>query len=184
MNMMVLNQVDPNPIQDPDNSTAYTAVTPPETVAADLLDDLDPLGGDKPNSSAVPWPGSTFIIRSAVTGQVITLRDGQIVLDQPGDRGSIRWACVENKGWIGFQNPVSGKFLGHDSQGRLRCEAVRHQGWENFCVRMKPEGGFILLMTHFERLWQVGIKVEQSGERLAKIENGETDGIVWEFVKV
>jgi len=182
--MMVLNKVDPKPLPDADNSTAYTANTPPETVAADFLDDLDPLGGARSNSSSVPWPGSAFIIRSATSGYVITLLDGQIVLEQQGGRGSTHWACVESKGWLGFQNPVSGKYLGHDARGRLCCSAVRHQGWENFCVRMRPEGGYVLLMTHFEKLWYVGRKVEQGVERLAKIENMEPDGIVWEFVKV
>lgn len=181
--MMVLNQVDPRPIPDPDSSTAYTAHTPPETVAADLLDDLDPLSGTKPSSSSVPWPGSTFIIRSVDSGYVITLLDGQIVLEPPGGRGSIHWACVESKGWLGFQNPVSGKFLGHDRNGILYCSAMRHQGWENFCVRMRPEGGYVLLMTHFERLWYVGSKVEHGVEKLAKVENMD-NGIVWEFVKV
>ena len=49
---------------------------------------------------------------------------------------------------------------------------------------MRPEGGYVLLMTHFERLWHVGIKVEQGVEKLAKSGNGGSDGIVWEFVKV
>jgi hypothetical protein len=181
---MVLNQADPKPILDPDDSTVYTAATPPESVAADLLDDLDPLGGAKLSSSSVPWPGSTFIIRSVLTGHVITLLDGQIVLARPGGRGSTHWACVETKGWLGFQNPVSGRFLGHDARGVLCCSAGRHQGWENFCVRVRPEGGYVLLMTHFERLWQVAIKVEQGVEKLVKSENGGSDGIVWEFVKV
>jgi hypothetical protein len=181
---MVLNHVDPKPIPDPDNSTVYTATTPPEAIAADLLDDHDSFGGTKLSSSSVPWPGSTFIIRSVSSGHVITLLDGQIVLARPGGRGSIHWACVENKGWLGFQNTVSGRFLGHDAKGRLCCSVERHQGWENFCVRTRPEGGYVLLMTHFERLWKVGIKVEQGVEKLAKIGNGGPDGIVWEFVKV
>ena len=181
---MVLNQADPKPIPDPDNSTIYTATTPPETVAVDLLDDHDPFGGAEPSSSSVPWPGSTFIIRSASSGHVITLLDGQIVLAQLGGRGSIHWACVETKGWLGFRNLASGRFLGHDIKGTLCCSAERHQGWENFCVRMRPEGGYVLLMTHFERLWHVGIKAGQGVEKLAKIENGGSDAIVWEFVKV
>ena len=49
---------------------------------------------------------------------------------------------------------------------------------------MRPEGGYVLLMTHFEKLWPVGIKVQQGVETLAKIENEVSDGIVWEFVKV
>ena len=181
---MVLNQVDPKPIPDPDDSTVCTATTPPETVAADLLDDLDPFSDARLSSSSVPWPGSTFIIRSVSSGHVITLLDGQIVLTQPGGRGSIYWACVETKGWLGFQNPVSGRFLGHDAKGRLCCSAARHQGWENFSVRMRPEGGYVLLMTHFERLWHVGITVDQEMEKLTKIGDGGSDGIVWDFIKV
>jgi hypothetical protein len=167
-------------MSEPDDSTAYTAATPPETVMdKDHLDHLDPL--TSPSPSSIPWPGATFLIRRASTGHVITLLDGQIVLSSPGTRGSIHWACVDTKGWLGFRNTVSGRFLGHDDKGRLRCSAERHQGWENFCVRLRPEGGFILLMTHFERLWQVGFKEERGVEKLAKI---GSDGIVWEFVKV
>jgi hypothetical protein len=181
---MFLNQVDPKPILNDDDSTIYTATTPPESVAADLLDDHDPFGGAEPSSSLVPWPSSTFIIRCVSSGHVITLLDGQIELTQPGGRGSIHWACMETKGWLGFRNTVSGKFLGHDVKGRLCCSAERHQGWEYFCVRMRPEGGCVLLMTHYERLWHVGIKVEQGVEKLAKIGDGGSDGIVWEFAKV
>jgi len=181
---MILNQVDPKPFLNDDDSTIYTATTPPESVAANLLDDHDPFGGAEPSSFLVPWPSSTFIIRCVSSGHVITLLDGQIQLTQPGGRGSIHWACTETKGWLGFRNTISGKFLGHDVKGRLCCLAERHQGWEYFCVRMRPEGGCVLLMTHYERLWHVGIKEEQGVEKLAKIGDGGSDGIVWEFVKV
>lgn len=86
---MVLNRVDPNPILDQDSSTVYTAMTPPETLVNDLLDDLDPMGDIKLSTSSVPWPNSTFIIRSVSSGDVITLRDGKIILDRPGSIGSI-----------------------------------------------------------------------------------------------
>jgi hypothetical protein len=178
---MVLNHLDPQPISESDTSTVYAAMTPPESVATDFLEEQDPLGSAKLSSSSVPWPGSTFIIRSALSGHVLTLRDGQIVMAPPGGRGSIHWACVETKGWLGFRNTVSGRFLGHDNSGRLRCVADRHQEWEKFCVRMTPEEGYVLLMTHWERLWQVGSVVDRGVEKLAKI--GEA-GIIWEFVKV
>ena len=181
---MVLNQVDPKPIPDPDNSTVYTAATPPETVAADFLDDHDPFGSAEPSSSSVPWPGSTFIIRSVSSGHVITLLGGQILLARPGGRGSIHWACVEARGWFSFRNDISGRFLGYDLKERLCCSAEQYQGKEYFCARIRPEGGYVLLMTHFERLWHVGIKAGQGVEKLAKIENGGSDAIVWEFVKV
>jgi hypothetical protein len=181
---MVLNRIDPDPVLDTENSTIHTAITPPEIVVNDLLDDLDPLSQPKLSASSVPWPGSTFIIRSVTSGDVITLRDGKVVLDRPGSRASFHWVCVETKGWLGFRNPISSRFLGHDKDGKLCCAAVRHQGWENFCVRMTPEGGYILLMTHFERLWNVGIKMERGAERLAKVGEGRSNAIEWEFVKV
>ena len=180
---MVLNQVDLLSQNDAD-STIYSAITPPETVADPLLDDCDPFGRVECRPCLVPWPGSTFIIRSVSSGQVIMLLDGQIVLTQPGDRGSIKWVCVETKGWLGFKNDVSGKFLGHDSKGNLCCKAGQHKGYENFEVRMRPEGGCVLLMTHHERLWHVGIKVDQGVEKLAKIGDGGSAGIVWEFTKI
>ncbi|KAL8769041.1 MAG: hypothetical protein Q9209_004827 [Squamulea sp. 1 TL-2023] len=184
---MVLNQVDPKPIPDGDDSTTYTAITPPETVPdvpSDILSDHDSSHGDQPSSFLVPWPGSTFIIRSVKSGHVLTLLDGQIVLAQPGGRGSIHWACVETKGWFGFLNVVSGMFLGYDANWKLCCSVERHRWWEFFCVRPRPEGGCVLFTTHYERLWPVGIKVEQGVEKLAKIEGGGSDGIVWEFAKV
>ena len=184
---MALNRVDPNPFQRndvDDDSSIFPAHTPPETVAADFLDDHDPLGGAEPRSYLVPYPDSTFIIRSVSSGHVITLLDGQITLTNPGTRGSIHWTCVETKGWLGFRNTVSGKFLGHDPQGMLRCSAERHRGWEYFCFRMRPEGGCVLLMTEWDRLWHVGIKVEQDVEKLAKIGEGGSGGLAWEFIGV
>jgi hypothetical protein len=183
---MTLNHIDPRPLTDPDSSsTIYTAETPPETVA-DLLDADDPFAPPSPrSSSSVPWPGATFILRSAATGHVVTLLDGRVVLAPPGSgRGSIHWDCVEAKGWLGFRNNVSGRFLGHDAGGRLTCSADRHQGWENFCARLRPDGGYVLLMTHYERLWQVGSRAVGGVDVLEKMDLKRPEGLVWEFVKV
>ena len=178
---MALNQAEPQPIPDEDDSTDYSITTPTETVTTDLLDDHDPLDGAGPGPVLVPWPGSTYIIRSVSCGKVITLVDGHVALTQPGSSGSIYWVCVETKGWLGFRNAVSGKFLGHDIRGRLCCTAEQQKGWENFCCRTRPEGGCVLLMTHWERLWHVGLTPERG---LAKVGDGASDGITWEFVKV
>jgi len=51
-------------------------------------------------------------------------------------------------------------------------------------VRLRPEGGYVLLMQHWERLWHVGVKVERGVETLAKLGDGGNEGVVWEFVKV
>ena len=182
---MNLNPFDPEPMQnhDDEDSTIYTATTPPETVAADLPDDHDSFGHANSGSALVPWPGTTFIIRSVSSGHVIMLLDGKIVLTKPGGRGSIHWTCIETKGWLAFRNTVSGKFLGHDKKGNLHCWAENPDRWEYFDARMTPEGGCVLLMTHYERLWHVGIRREGDVEKLAKIGEGGSSGIVWEFAK-
>lgn len=114
---------------------------------------------------------------------------------KPGSRtgGSIYWACINKGGWLGLRNTVSGKFLGHNGDGFLRCTVYLHKRWERFCVRQQPEGAYILYVTHWDDLWAVGLREEvvrvKQGERarkgvkkLAKIGGGEA--MVWEFVKV
>lgn len=180
---MVLEQVDPKPVSDCEGSTVFTASTPSESTSTEPLEDASS-SASKLISSSVPWPGSTFVISSVFTGEVITLRGGEVVLSSPGGRDSIHWECVENKGWLCFRNPVSGRFLGHDILGRLCCVAEHHAGWENFHARIRPDGGYDLLMTHWERLWPIGIKGESGVKKLAKMEDGGPDKIVWGFVKV
>jgi hypothetical protein len=173
---MGMNVVNPSPDLDFDDSTAYTATTPPETIADNLDRDVSF------STSSAPEPGFTFIIRSVSCGRVITLLDGRIVLTQPGDCGSIHWVCVEIDGWLGFRNLVSGKFLGHDQNGRLCCSAERHRGWERFSVRPRRKGDYVLLMTNWDHLWPVGIKEEKGEEYLAKINKGGSDGLILEFI--
>lgn len=176
---MALNYLDAKPISDiDDNPTIYTPTTPPETIATSHPEDDSHFDPTKPSSS-IPWPGSTFILRNPSSGRVLTLLDGQVVLASPGGRGCIYWACVESKGWLGFKNISSGKYLGHNVFGDIICGAGEHQGWENFCVRMNPEGKFVLLLTHWEKLWFV----TAGTDALWKCpERG--DAVIWEFVKV
>lgn len=179
---MALSQLDAMPTLDNDNSTISAPCTPPESVATGIGEDHN---APKARTSSVPWPGSTFIIQSAASGEVITLRDGKIALASPSGCDSIYWDCVETKGWLGFRNIASGLFLGHNKNSGIWCVAQRHQGWENFCVMARPEGGYVLLMKHGEKkLWPVGIRMEEGIKTLAKMENGICEGTVWEFVKV
>lgn len=39
-------------------------------------------------------------------------------------------------------------------------------------------------MKDWDSLWHVGMKMEQGVEKLAKIGDGGSDGMVWEFAKV
>ncbi|KAG9237559.1 hypothetical protein BJ875DRAFT_481198 [Amylocarpus encephaloides] len=179
--VLELHEVDPTP--EPDNSTIYTAATPPETV---ITDDLP--GDHRPATptiaSSIPCPSSTFIIRSVATSHVLTLLGGAVILASPGGPGNIHWQCVEAKGWLGFRDPCSGKYLGHNVKGNLVCDAGGHEGWERFCIRAVPEGGFVMLMTHWERLWGVAVWVEEGVRKLRKAGDGASEGEVWEFVKV
>ncbi|TVY17369.1 hypothetical protein LARI1_G004806 [Lachnellula arida] len=179
---MGLDNLEPRPLSETDSSTANT---PPSSVT-DTLNALDPLNdfAPSPPSSSVPWPNSTFIIRCLSSGHVLTLIDGKVRLAPPGGRASIYWACVETKGWLGFRNVSSGKYLGYGPRGNLICVADRHQNWENFCVRLRPDGGYVLLVTEWERLWHVGMKMVRGVEILAKVGEGGSDGVVWEFVRV
>ena len=183
---MVLNQVQPCPIldQDDDNFTIYPAYTPPATVISDTTVDNSVSGEATSVPSSVPWPKSTFIIRSKSSGKVLTLLDGQVILTQAGTRGSIHWECIETKGLFGFRNTVSRNLLGHDTRGNLCCSARRHNSWEYFEVRSHPGGGYVLLVEHWGGLWHVGTKDGGGSEILAKIGEGGSGGIIWEFTKV
>jgi hypothetical protein len=83
-------------------------------------------------------------------------------------------------------------FLGYDKNEELCCAVSRQNLWENFCVRQRPEGGYLLLMTHYENwimlLWNdlrpVGIKVENGSEKLAMVEDWQSDAIAWQFVRL
>lgn len=176
------------------SSTDITVSTPSESSAhrTEIMDDLESVDSVT-IASSVPWPGSLYILRSATTGEVLTLLEGNIVMSKPGGRGSIHWACVEKGGWLGFRNPVSGKFLGHNREGFLKCNVDLQKDWERFCVRIKPTGGYVLYMTNFENLWAVGLRdqavevkkgeeAKKAVKKLAKIEKGEP--MTWVLVKV
>ena len=88
-------------------------------------------------------------------------------------------------GWLGFRNTASGNLLGQDAEGNLSCFAEHHQPCEYFFVRMKPEGGCVLIMVLGEELWHVGIiKTEQGIEKLANFADKGIESSVWEFVKM
>ncbi|KAF2106423.1 hypothetical protein BDV96DRAFT_507865 [Lophiotrema nucula] len=140
--------------------------------------------------TSVPWPGNTYIIRSKGTSHILTLLEGRPQLLSPGHRGCIHWTCVEHAGFLGFRNVASGKYLGFDDKHFFCCaKDGRADSWEKFMVVARPDGGFVMLMTHGSNwtLWPVGMKHGKGGhgeERLAKVDGGWEKGLVWEFVKV
>jgi hypothetical protein len=130
------------------------------------------------SQSSAPWPGRTLIIRSHENGQVITFLDGKIVLDKPGGLGTFRWRCVEKKGWLGFRDPASARFLGYDQHGYLRCLVDHHKDWE---------GGYVLLVLVKEELLPLGVQTQETengAEQKVKIVKWDSGGIVWDFIEV
>ncbi|KAF5878473.1 putative dynamin family protein [Botrytis fragariae] len=149
--------------------------------------------GSSDDSSSNPWPNFTYAIRASSSGKFLASNSGGITLvgPQSGRNPGVRWKCTEIKGWLHFQNTASGCFLGHNFWGEIVCTASVADGWERFTTRPIPEGGHYLLMTHWERLWKVGIK----GGTLAKIGEGETGGfafigeeegevVAWDFLRI
>lgn len=164
-----------------DSSTGFTGLTPADSKSGP--GSYQTFGTEELHS--VSWPDFTYIITDT-SGVAIALRDGKVCLTRPGSRdsGSIHWECVQKDGWLGFRNPISGTYLGHDKAGKLICSATQQKGWEHFCVRAMPGGGYVLLMKHWGELRPVSCILEQGVEALARVENNSTGGLVWRFTEV
>ncbi|RYP33100.1 hypothetical protein DL767_004885 [Monosporascus sp. MG133] len=132
-------------------------------------------------TATVPWPGNTFAIRERATGRAITLIDGKLRLkdwDYAGDRGA-HWVCEGNDGWLGFRNPVSGTYIGHDDRGGFWAKATAHKQWEYFCATRHPAGGYLLLKRRGDALWKMDVATDGS-----KFYETAGEGTVWEFFKL
>ncbi|KAK3352972.1 hypothetical protein B0T25DRAFT_197666 [Lasiosphaeria hispida] len=139
---------------------------------------------------AAPWPGATFLILHQPSGRALALVRGQPRLvaasevadpsaTLPGDC-SWHWGCVESSGgWLGFRNLATGVYIGHNIKMEMVATAGSHAGWEGFCARRHPDGGYLLLHPHWWSLLQIVI-----GEDGCSIVAAERGGTLWEFVKV
>ncbi|KAI1378544.1 hypothetical protein F4677DRAFT_443032 [Hypoxylon crocopeplum] len=160
-------------------STVGGVDTPPETLAADVLAE-DYMFSLPKSVETAPCPGQTYMIRDPTSQRLITLSRGRLCLeDHAGDRGGYHWECVETKGWLGFRNPAFNVYIGHDGHDAIVAEKSNHKGWEYFCVRRHPDGGYLLLSRWWDDLWKVDIA--RDGHSLIRKDHG---GVAWEFVKV
>lgn len=169
------------------SSSSTRANTPTHTSFSDYFDETP----NPPKASDdIPWPGSTYMIRSYHKHHILTLANGTLQLkEQAVEGGGWQWKCVEKDGWLGFENTVSGTYLGHDNGGKFRATAPHHEGWEQFCARKCPEGGYLLLNIHWWKLWKMDtgefgtlIQTEMGG--VPNEPTREVGGSLWEFVKV
>ncbi|PQE26473.1 hypothetical protein CJF30_00001204 [Rutstroemia sp. NJR-2017a BBW] len=131
----------------------------------------------------VPVPGSTFLIRSLHTHQVLTLSEGHLHLEpSPPAAGGWHWACIERDGWLGFRNCVSGTFMGHDGKGGFHAKVTHHKCNEWFVTRAVPGGGHLIMILHGDKWRRMG--VAEGGREVLEVEKGVMEGTVWEFVRV
>ncbi|KAL4812920.1 hypothetical protein BDW67DRAFT_169153 [Aspergillus spinulosporus] len=143
-----------------------------------------------------PQPGKKFIIREPKTGLLIALKRGALglhsdptqvysILGRPiAHNNGGHWRCIENEDmWLGFQNEVSGTYIGRDKQCKtFIAKADSHRSWEQFCVRQHPDGGHMLLVRHEGgfRAMRVG---GEGGRGLIVGSKGER-GTVFEFIEL
>ncbi|KAH8746084.1 hypothetical protein F5883DRAFT_255911 [Diaporthe sp. PMI_573] len=96
------------------SSTTFRVNTPPTTMEAP-----EDLWGER---GAIPWPENTFqIIEKQSGGAVSILGDeAKLLRDHKGPSDlSTQWLCVKQDGYFGFQNPPTGRYLGHDGKARI-----------------------------------------------------------------
>ncbi|KAF2726942.1 hypothetical protein EJ04DRAFT_506493 [Polyplosphaeria fusca] len=169
-----------------ENQSDTTAYTPTQDTCQDPSGYPKTSEGDNELEliSSIPWPKSTYILSSKSDRRVLTLLDGEVILDTLGGRGSIHWELFESRGWYGIRNVPSGRLLGHDKKGKLICEVKIHNEWECFTPRARPDGGHDLLMRFWDNLVPVCLKTESGKERLFRITDGKSKSVVWEFTKV
>lgn len=164
------------------SSTISTEVPPASMSDSEGTAARDPV--DPSLSSWIPSDGCTTFIRSVSCGGFLTLLDGEVVLAPLTGRGGLHWTCVEFKGWFGFRNTTSKKFLCHISGGRLKCTAGEGEKWGHFTITPVAGKGYIMQMCHW---WDLGsvVAVEEHGTKtLGRWGEKLADGVVWEFIEV
>lgn len=128
----------------------------------------------------VPHAGKTFMIRDRSRGGIITLKEGSFQVSPTIPRaGGCHWTCTERDGWFGFRNCVSGRFFGHDGNGKFHCKVLHHRAHEWFCTRAHPSGGHLLLMLHGDKFRQMKI-----GNDDTELVETDGEGTVWDFIEV
>lgn len=169
---------------EPDNSEFETRPDASSTISQmdtpPSEQDSSPYWTDRED---VPWPESTFQIIEKGSRRAITLAGDQLKLLSAVNEPShwdTHWLCVKQNGYFGFQNPMTGKYLGHDGKGRVYAVEGRLRNWELFSPRMHPDGGYELLSPYYSGELMV-LCVGEDGRKLVRRRHGTT---LWEFIRV
>lgn len=158
---------------DTTSTAGFTMYTPSSasTVVDDAPSDL---------RSAVPWPGSTYMILEKGSGRAITRTNDELSLKKIGEGGNNRWLCVENRNYFSFHDPKSGTYMGHDRKSAICSKVMCARGWECFVPRQHPDGGYQLLVPFWSDALMI-VVVADDGVSLVRREHGTT---LWNFVRV
>ncbi|KAL1879192.1 hypothetical protein Daus18300_001771 [Diaporthe australafricana] len=134
---------------------------------------------------AVPCSGKTYKIHLGDTKKVITVTEGEVMLQSPAESrpgGGWYWVCVENGNWLGFRNHVSGNFLGHNGKTHgFQAKVTHHQALEFFCVRPHPRGDFMLLVKY---PWGDEMRQVSCAPDGKTVVEKDKDGAQWVFEQV
>ncbi|KAK7958063.1 hypothetical protein PG996_010495 [Apiospora saccharicola] len=115
---------------------------------------------------SIPWPGNTYIISEKASGRpVVCDKNGQVFLEDPAASMptptlNSRWICVESNNHMGFQNPETGCYLGHDNKDGMQARVKVMNDWEHIIARPHPHGGYQLL----SKVWWHTLKLIMVGE--------------------
>lgn len=159
-------------------STASTATfqanTPPTT-----MEDTDSFWSGR---GAIPWPENTFQIIEKNSGRAIMLTGDKPELQSVNDTRHLgtHWLCVKQNGYFGFQNPQTGRYLGHDGKGGIVAWVPHLKDWELWTTRGYPEGGYEMLSPFYSHMLMI-LCVHEDGKTLVRRRHGTT---LWEFVRV
>lgn len=171
--------------QDEAESSTTPIETPPETVTSSVQTERDTLDLPKIEyTSAPPWSGAVYVIRSQASGEVITLTGGEITLMEPHRYGSIFWSCSEVDGWLLFRNTASSKFLCQGQHDWLHSSDVWDKQGQQFCARICPGGGYALLLREKDGLHRIGTRSFNGTKRLIKMTAKGDVTQAWDFLRL
>lgn len=115
---------------------------------------------------SVPWQGNTYIITEKSSGRpVVCDTNGHVFLGDlaalmPTSTLNSRWICVDSNNHMGFQNPQTGCYLGHDNNDGMQARIKVMNDWEHIIARPHPQGGYQLL----SKVWWHTLKLIMIGE--------------------
>ncbi|RGP74047.1 dynamin family [Fusarium sporotrichioides] len=163
------------------NTPTHTERTP--TVSESGDNTTDSIGLTRKSD---PHHDGRYIILDASRSRALTCHDGHLRLEAidlniPHRHMSkqAQWECNERRGFRGFKNIAEGTFLGHDIWWDFYAKVYHHKGWEDFTLRRR-EGGLYLIQS-LDWWTQRQVSAKEDGSGLFRQDDG---GTLWEFVKV